>query len=80
MREKQRPLLFLRLGKEVLGNYRQVSLSSNSGKVKEQLIQDTISRHKLMDKKIIRSRKSHLTYHVSFYNKNDQLDGSGKQL
>lgn len=54
--------------------------------MKGQLILDTISGHKLMDKKIIRSSqhgfsggKSRWTNWVIFYNKSDQLDGAGKQ-
>ena len=41
-------------GREDPGNYRPVSVTSISGKVMEQLILETISRH-MKDKKIIRS-------------------------
>lgn len=66
-RHKNATPMFMKGKNEDVGNYRLVSLISSPGKVVEQLILGTISRH-VKDKKVIRNshhgmmkEKSHLT-------------------
>lgn len=53
-------------------SYGKIRLTSIPGKVKEQLILETISRH-MKDKKVISSQKSWLTNPLTFY---DEMAGS----
>ncbi|KAK4832489.1 hypothetical protein QYF61_023536 [Mycteria americana] len=72
--------------KELQGNYKPVSLTSVSGKVMEQLILETISRHS-KDNKILRSSqngftkaKSCLTTLTNFYNEMTGLVDEGRTV
>ena len=70
--------------KEDPGNYRLVSLTSVPGKVMEQLILESISRH-MKDKKVNRSNqhgftqgKQCLTNLINFYSEMTSLIGEGR--
>jgi len=70
--------------KEEPGNYRMVNLNSVPGKVTEQLILGTISRH-MKDKKVISQqeftkRKSCLTNLITFYDETTGLVGEGRTV
>ncbi|PKU33787.1 rna-directed dna polymerase from mobile element jockey- hypothetical protein [Limosa lapponica baueri] len=72
--------------KEDLGNYRPVSFTSIPGKVMQQLILGTISRH-MKDKTVIGSSqhgfmkgKSHITNLIAFYDEMTGLMDEGKAV
>ncbi|GAB0184021.1 mitochondrial enolase superfamily member 1 [Grus japonensis] len=76
--------IFKKDKKEEPGNYRLVSLTLIPGKVMEQLIMETISRH-MKDKKLLRSSqhgftkgKSCLTNLITFYNELMHLVDEGR--